>query len=149
MTDFAVAHHNYTTSLLNHCESNKEQWNVINKFIRPGSSKSNNIESINFKDNELRDPEIIANAFNEFSVSIGPDLANKINICQDPAADTGTSLRASNLSSDPTVEPDTHHVQNFCFFFSPTDPDEKSSSYIAFVTPLLGLIMSLLSYTKL
>ena len=58
----------------------KSTWKVINKIINK-DKPHNNINSINHNNQELTNSSEIANAFNSFFTSIGPDLAANIIDC--------------------------------------------------------------------
>jgi len=55
----------------------KSTWKVINKIINKNKPKDK-INSININNQQSTNPSDIANAFNSFFTSIGPDLASKI-----------------------------------------------------------------------
>ena len=68
----------YTKELENAEGDINSTWKVINKIINKGKSKDK-IDSITVNNHELKNPSDIADAFNSFFTSVGPDLAAKIN----------------------------------------------------------------------
>ena len=56
----------------------KGTWSVINNLLNKGKNKSNISDCFTDGDNNVHDPNVIANAFNEYFVNIGPSLAKNI-----------------------------------------------------------------------
>lgn len=68
----------YAASLQSKCKDSHQQWKSINKLIHPGE-KRGTINTIQFKNEPITEPSKIANAFNEYFTSIGPNLAISMN----------------------------------------------------------------------
>ena len=68
----------YSNELENAAGNMNSTWKVINKIINKGKSKEK-IDSVNVGNHEVKNPSDIANTFNSYFTSVGPDLAAKIN----------------------------------------------------------------------
>lgn len=99
------AKEDYASSLLVDCNSNKDQWQVINNLIKPGVGKSTRIDNITVNDMEISKSTEIAEYFNDFFVSIGPKLAEA-------------------TSSSPPSETNVIPEPSFSLFLYPTNAEE-------------------------
>ena len=75
-----ISKKHYFGNKFNQAQNNsKLTWNAINELLR--KNQSNKVLPNSFMDNddELNEPEVIANKFNEFFVNVGPNLAKNFN----------------------------------------------------------------------
>ena len=84
----------------------KKSWSLINSLTGK-NNKSTSITEISVNDNSIIDSKLIAEVFNEYFVSIGPNLASETNDSQ--SSQYTTSYHNSNSTVDTTFH--FHHIK--------------------------------------
>ena len=104
---------NYYQSSFNNLKNDtKKIWKKINEIVNIKSSSSSSPNLIKVNQQNITDPKIMANHFNEFFRNIGPTLANQI---------APTIANFNDYLHNPVTN---------VFHFTPTNPDEINSLVI-------------------
>jgi hypothetical protein len=94
----------------------RETWKLINKVMQNahGNKQMSSIKEISHNGQIVSDPLQIANKFNDFFTSIGPDLANKLPLMHANAsiADTMPSPNVHSLFVEPCTEAEIICITN-------------------------------------
>lgn len=74
-----IAKRNYYFNIFEECKSNiKKTWQQINSILNRGKTKSKLPENIVIDGSDVSDPKQIANAFNNFFINVGKNLASSM-----------------------------------------------------------------------
>ena len=89
----------------------KNTWKIINSVINP-TPKHESVEKVNVDNAQLKEPSEISEAFNNFFVNIGPNLASSIPNSHKPFHHYLNNKNASSLFFDPVVEEEVKDIVN-------------------------------------
>ena len=131
-------------------DNSKEMWKEINLLMKPGMNANNDVQSFKINVIVTKDPDKIANGFNDYFVNVGPNLHSNIKVSS--SADTINFPMGPSPSNSIHLKPcspiEIEDIIRKLKNKSSTGPDNLSIKAIKAASPFIsGILAHLINST--